>query len=239
MFVRLELKGIALKTILIDTCSNQINLGLAESGKIKASLNLDSGLKHSENLIPSLLFLSEKTEIDLKTCERVICSGGPGSFTGLRIGISTAKGLCMGSGAILKLVPSLDIHVDIDKQGEKNTTVFPVIDARKKRFYTTRFIQGIKQEEDFDLTLEEIMEKISFCSKTILCGPDCLELLDRLPENFKNKNKIKIRENHHIILYNLLRIGCELLEKEGSDHFGIGPFYLRKSEAELDLENRG
>ena len=94
------------------------------------------------------------SELDL-----IVCSKGPGSFTGLRIGMSTAKGLSMGSGVPLVTIGTMEMMAyGLDFF---DGIVVPVIDARKKRYYTAFFNNKQRITENFDLTPFEILTKIN------------------------------------------------------------------------------
>jgi tRNA threonylcarbamoyladenosine biosynthesis protein TsaB len=94
--------------LAINTSTLQFSLALlAEDGSVIAEHVMSRGKGHFGNLMPSLRFLLSSAETDILHVEGVAVATGPGSFTGLRVGLATAKGLCHGLGAPLVGVPSL------------------------------------------------------------------------------------------------------------------------------------
>lgn len=81
-----------MKIISIDTASNICGVSLLEDKRLIDSLDTDTGRTHSENLMPMIQQLLQKTNHTLKEIDLLVCDKGPGSFTGIRIGIATVKG---------------------------------------------------------------------------------------------------------------------------------------------------
>jgi len=85
--------------LAIDTATATLGLSL-KTGSESHTLLLQAGLKHSEKLMPSIQALLLEAELDREELELIACSIGPGSFTGIRIGLATAKGLAQGVQAL-------------------------------------------------------------------------------------------------------------------------------------------
>jgi tRNA threonylcarbamoyl adenosine modification protein YeaZ len=119
----------------------------------------DGGLHHGSTAAPEVHSLLKTHGITAAELDAVVVTGGPGSFTGLRIGLSLAKGLAAGTGTPIVVVPTLDRfawHLSWTPG-----LVVPVIDARKKRFYAAVYRFGERLTEDLDLSGGELLRVIA------------------------------------------------------------------------------
>ncbi len=189
------------------------------------------GYKHSETLVTEIESLLEKAGISIKELDLIVCPKGPGSFTGLRIGMATAKGLSLGSGIPMVTVPTMDMMafgLDFYKG-----IVVPVIDARKKRFYTAFYEQGNKISDDLDLTFEDISNRLNKYGSVLFTGPDAQMFM----ANYKEPPLFSIYPVYGgTWSTSLIQLGQQKFELSGSSHDTEGPVYLRKSEAEIGIK---
>jgi tRNA threonylcarbamoyl adenosine modification protein YeaZ len=81
--------------LAIDTSSNNVGIALSQKGEILASLNWETRQNHTVELLPNLVCLSQQIGVPLDSIQAIIVARGPGSFNGLRVGMSTAKGLAL------------------------------------------------------------------------------------------------------------------------------------------------
>ncbi len=191
------------------------------------------GYKHSETLITEINSLLVKADITTSELDLIVCPGGPGSFTGLRIGMSTAKGISYGSGVPMVTVPTLDMMAY--GLNYFDGVVLPIIDARKKRFYTAIFTHGEKKTDNLDLAPEDIFTKLKYYNRILFTGPDALILADlHNPEKDISIDPIKRRG----FSCNLIPLGRKYFEEFGPSPDTEGPIYLRKSEAEIGITRK-
>ena len=141
--------------ILIETSTALCSVALAQDGAV-ASYRESSAPKAHASL--TAVFIQEmlaERGITLADCDAVCVSKGPGSYTGLRVGVSTAKGLCFGSGKPLLAVGTLDTLVAqansvISSEVEKSKPfryIIPMIDARRMEVYTAVFEKAVSEAE--------------------------------------------------------------------------------------------
>lgn len=127
--------------ILIETSTTLCSVALAEEGRVVSFRS--SERDHSARTAPLIKEMLDEQGWKTGDCSAVGVSMGPGSFTGLRVGVSTAKGLCFGAGIPLVAVGSLDTLVwQAKEEGllpEGCTAVVPMIDARRMEVYTAVF----------------------------------------------------------------------------------------------------
>lgn len=148
------------RLILIETSTALCSVALAENGAIVAYRE-SSALKAHASL--TAVFIQEVLQekgITLDDCDAVCVSKGPGSYTGLRVGVSTAKGLCFGSRKPLIAVGTLDTLVAQaqmpDQAGNDGPRfIVPMIDARRMEVYTAIFENGIQTTETAPMIIDE------------------------------------------------------------------------------------
>lgn len=127
--------------ILIETSTSLCSTALVEDGQVVSVRSCEKD--HAAHTAPFVKEMLEERGLQTSDCSAVGVSMGPGSFTGLRVGVSTAKGLCFGAGLPLIAVGSLDTLVwQAIGRGllpEGCTAVVPMIDARRMEVYTAVF----------------------------------------------------------------------------------------------------
>lgn len=151
------------RIILIETSTSLCSTALVEDGKVVCERISDEPRAHASK---TAMFVSEMlSEKGLKVsdCDAVAVSKGPGSYTGLRVGVSTAKGLCFGAGVPMISVGTLDTLVwqalDGNMLPEDCRYIIPMIDARRMEVYTGIFTPDGKQ---ISPTVAQIIDADSF-----------------------------------------------------------------------------
>ncbi len=142
--------------LAIETSGFTGGVAIIAGRSTTSELIVGSKATYSRRLLKSIIFLLEETGITWNDIEAVAVSLGPGSFTGLRIGLATAKGLCLSTGARLVGVPTLDVLA-------QNGAIFhgpiicPVMDARRGQVYTAIYSVardgGVKRVSEYLLLL--------------------------------------------------------------------------------------
>lgn len=135
----------------IETSSKICSVALCDEGAVWFSLESDTEMDHSTKLAPFLDRCMKELRMREKHLDAVAVSMGPGSYTGLRIGLSLAKGLCFGLGLPLIGVNTLRLlavkAMFMESNFNENTLYVPIIDARRMEVYTAAY----------NLALEEVM----------------------------------------------------------------------------------
>ena len=132
--------------LLIETSAEICSVAIACDGKIINFQMSDEPMQHATHLplyIEATMKLIKEKNI---TLDAIAVSGGPGSYTGLRIGVSTAKGLCYALGCKLIAVDTLKVIATAFKQTEPaNIIICPLIDARRMEVYTAMYDYSLNQ----------------------------------------------------------------------------------------------
>ena len=97
-----------MKILALDTSGLVASAAITEDGKTIAEYTLNYKLTHSQTIMPMIDEIVKMSETDLSTIDYIACAAGPGSFTGLRIGAATAKGLAHGLNKKMIAVPTLE-----------------------------------------------------------------------------------------------------------------------------------
>ena len=140
------------RIILIETSTALCSTALAENGAIVSYRESSAPKAHASLTAVFVQEMLSERGLSLSDCDAVCVSMGPGSYTGLRVGVSTAKGLCFGSGKPLLAVGTLDTLVaqaadgsDVipsEVEGSPYRFIIPMIDARRMEVYTAVFENG-------------------------------------------------------------------------------------------------
>lgn len=144
----------------IDTATSVCSVALAKDGKIIATKESNEGLNHSVLLGTYADGIIKENGLDAHALDAVAISMGPGSYTGLRIGVSLAKGLCFGAEKPLIAVPTLQaLALSVSSRLQEEAYYCPMIDARRMEVYTAFFDKNNRTIID---TKAEIIDENSF-----------------------------------------------------------------------------
>ena len=171
----------------IETATDVCSVALSRGTEIIGLKEEAGGNNHAKNLLPFVDEVLKQSGVRMSEINGVAVSIGPGSYTGLRIGVSTAKGIAYTAGIPVMAISTLESIAQGAKQlwsetSTESVQIVPMIDARRMEVFTTRF--------DYDMQpLEEVSSKIvdesTFSEllseqKVLFCGngmPKCRELL--------------------------------------------------------------
>ena len=123
-------------TLAIETSGRSGGIAISRGGEPVACVSVSSSETHSRRLVPSIKWLLERAGIAMQELQRIAVSLGPGSFTGIRIGLATARGLSLSLGIPIAGVPTLDV-LAAGIAPLPGVLLCPAIDARNRRFYAS------------------------------------------------------------------------------------------------------
>lgn len=141
------------RIILIETSTALCSTALAENGEITSYRESSAPKAHASLTAVFIQEMLDERGIALSDCDAVCVSMGPGSYTGLRVGVSTAKGLCFGSGKPLLAVGTLDTLVA--QASSDARFIIPMVDARRMEVYTAVFENGRQMTETAPAIIDE------------------------------------------------------------------------------------
>jgi tRNA threonylcarbamoyladenosine biosynthesis protein TsaB len=136
------------RILQIETATDVCSVSVAENGKVFAMKETQEGRSHAVVLATFINELLLEYKLTMKILDAVAVSKGPGSYTGLRIGVSVAKGICYATGLPLIGVPTLEsmshgLSAQLKDAGE-NYLLAPMIDARRMEVYTALFNSALE-----------------------------------------------------------------------------------------------
>lgn len=216
--------------VALDTATEILGVSLrTPTGYFETTI--DAGLHHSEYLLPAIDSLMRLAGGEI-AFGLVVCMRGPGSFTGLRIGMATAKGLAEGSRCPLVAVPTLEVLADgLDYFPG---TVVPVIDARKRRVYAALFENGKRTTVDLDIAPADLAAQLATVPQVLFTGPGAHLLAANV--QFRDGWRLDPSASSGRTA-SLLRLGEQRLHEHGGEPIDLGPVYLRDSEAQIGINH--
>lgn len=144
--------------LCLETATTNCSVGIAKDGQL-ISLKEDNskGYSHAEKLHVFINEILQESNLSVEDLDAVAVSKGPGSYTGLRIGVSAAKGLCFSQDIPLISIPTLGLLAQ--KLEGRNEVVVPMLDARRMEVYSAVFDKELQQVRE---TRAEILQEDSF-----------------------------------------------------------------------------
>ncbi|KJS88871.1 MAG: hypothetical protein JM58_00160 [Peptococcaceae bacterium BICA1-8] len=224
----------------IDSATPVAGVALIDNNKILAENFLNTGNTHSEKLLPLIKQTLEGAKLELKNIDGIAVSIGPGSFTGLRIGLATAKALSQVTGIKLVAIPTLDALAQ--NLAGIDQLVCPILNARKGEVYTALYhsngMELVRQSEYTALSPFALCSQLKDLKKPVtFLGDGVFEYKEIIASQLGG-------QAHWAPLHQLLPraaslavLGLKELEQGKTENiFTLKPFYLRKSEAEIKWE---
>jgi len=229
-----------MKILAIETATLMGGVALTTQEGVQAEYRLNVRSTHSEQLMPSVDRVLKASNISLQEIDAFAVSIGPGSFTGLRIGLSTAKGFAIVTGRPILPVSTLEALA----YGLPFSThpICPLLDARKGEVYTALFqFNGTKNIQrlwdDRVMTPSALLSRIK--QPTLFLGNGIHLLNEALLNALGN---LAILTPMHLWLPSAIHIAELAREKWNSGQIDpslpIVPRYIRRSEAEIKWEKR-
>jgi len=208
---------------------------LIDDGEVLSDTLLHIPVTHSERLLGAIEFVLREARCSIDDVDGWALSLGPGSFTGLRIGVSTVKGLAFATGKPVAGVATLDVLAS--QVSPTSYLICPILDARKKEVYSAfyrykdrSFLE--RQTDDQALRPEDLARKIT--EQTILIGDGVRTYKDFLLRSLPSLAIFPAAPLHFPHGSVVATLGFELLKK--GEHLNVStfsPIYIRSSEAEV------
>lgn len=237
-----------MKILSIDTASNICGVSILEDDKLICNLDTDTGRTHSENLMTMIEEAFNKTNLSLKNIDLIACDIGPGSFTGIRIGVATTKAFndslnipCIGVSSLEALAYNLKNNIN------ENDIICSIIDCKNDNCY---FALYEKKNNILETLIEPEAESVEAC----------LSILKSYYEDTLEKTSIYFVGDGSEVYKNFIQetfpsakfaeaslnnLNSYSLGLAGLNHFNNGsiskevlPLYLKKPQAQRLLEEK-
>ncbi|UCC90551.1 MAG: tRNA (adenosine(37)-N6)-threonylcarbamoyltransferase complex dimerization subunit type 1 TsaB [Dehalococcoidia bacterium] len=215
--------------LAIDTSTDTASLALVQDSQVLAELTWRCEQNHSVELLPRLADLLGRSKSSLQSINCIIVAKGPGSFNGLRIGVSTAKGLAFSLG--IPIVGISTLEVEAYQHAETNLPICPIFNAGRGEIATA--IYQMKDNEWRQIIGEHITTVETLCSqittKTLFCGEFVASIAGELEKQLKRKAIISSSTARLRRAGFLAELGQQRLAAGNYDNPAtLHPLYLRR-----------
>ena len=235
-----------MKILGLDSSGLVASVAIVENDNLLAEYTVNYKKTHSQTLLPMLDEICKMVELDLESIDAIAVSAGPGSFTGLRIGSATAKGLGLALKKPLIGIPTVE-GLAYNLYGMPGY-ICPIMDARRNQVYTGIYaFENVFEkdemtvvEDQMAINIEELIEKLNEKNKPVTFLGDGVSVYKK-----KIEEKIKVPYTFAPAHTNKQRAGA--VAALGAKYYAQGryetarehqPDYLRASQAEREREER-
>lgn len=228
-----------MKILALDTSSDGMSVALTDDDNLLGEYFINGGKKsHSQKLMPMVEELLDDLDVSVEDIDYYAVSSGPGSFTGLRIGITTVKGMAFSNNKKIVEVNTLDALASNVNYSEE--IICSLIDAKNNQVYTAIYDKGSKIVNDNVILINELADKLKFLnSRIIFVGDGAICHKDYLIGELKENCVIANQSNILSIAASVAQVAkVKINNGEFLDPESISPNYLRKSQAEREYDRK-
>ena len=230
-----------MKILGIESSSLVASVAVVTDDVLTAEYTVNFKKTHSQTLLPMIDQVADMLDLDLNTLDAVAAAGGPGSFTGLRIGCATAKGLGLALKKPLIHVPTLEAMA-YNLWGS-SALVCPIMDARRNQVYTGLYhlrhgIEAVMEQSPMDM--RELADYLNGRGEPVIFLGDGVSVYRSLiEEEMKIPYEFAPAANNRQRGASVAALGMEYYKKGMTvDAAQFAPDYLRKSQAEREREEK-
>lgn len=227
-----------MKILSLDSSSVTASVAVTENGKVLGEGFINNGLTHSQTLMPLVAETLEKSGVSIKDIDLFAVTNGPGSFTGVRIGIASVKGMADALGK--ECIPVSTLEAIAQPLNTQDVIACAVMDARCNQVYIASFIGGKRLSQDRAILIDELADELKeYGKKTVFIGDGAVLCYERLKDKLDNVSLA----DESIRYIHASGIGFIAEEKTGRGESPVNsaklvPFYLRLPQAERELKNK-
>jgi tRNA threonylcarbamoyladenosine biosynthesis protein TsaB len=230
--------------LALDTSTAQVSVAFGDDGRVLGSVQIAGGRRHAEQLAPAIDYLRTECDVELERLAAIAVGIGPGLFTGLRVGVTTAKVMAQALRIPVVGVPSLDLVAWPLRHAGR--TVVAVLDARRREVFSARYRPvpgGLQRVSDYavhapaELVAELVADVDESPHGLLLVGDG----LGRFAEEFAAVEHAELAGPEFaapsvaaLVELATARAAREEFEQPGD----LRPLYLRQSDAEIMQANR-
>ncbi len=225
-----------MKILSIDTASDVCGVSITDNQTVLCHLDADTGHTHSENLMPMISDAFKKTSLSIKDIDLIVCDIGPGSFTGIRIGVATAKAFSDSMDIPCVGISSLDVLAYQAKSFDNVEFICSMIDCKNDNCYfalyqlkDNKISCVIEPKSD---SISNALESLTLFNNVFFIGDGAIKYKDLIMSTFLNAHvETSITSLNS---YALAMAGLEYFSQFGEN--SILPLYLKKPQAQRQLE---
>lgn len=229
-----------MKILAIDTSGQNCSVAIIDEEKVICDFNLSIGTTHSETLLPMIDEVCKTSKIDLSEVDVLACGIGPGSFTGLRIGIATIKGFALAQNKNVIGVPTLDaLAYNI---ANFDGLICSVLDARNNNVYAGIYKyeneKVILQDDYITENLDTLIDILkSKNEKVMFVGDGAVSFKEKFREALNEKALFAPLHLNNQLSSSVAKAALDrALVNDFDNADTLNPMYLKKSQAERTFE---
>ena len=231
-----------MKILAVESSGMVAAVAVVRQGRLMGEFLLDHKRTHSQQLMPLVDQLLNNLDMELTDIDALAVSKGPGSFTGLRIGIATIKGLAQAIDKPVIGVPTLDgLAYNLSS---RDGLICPIMDARREQVYTSIYRSNGKLERLDDymaIPVMELIQKLKTYDESVIFNGDGVWVYHDMIKKEMGDKALMAPTN--LLMQRASSIACLALNMVQSgdtqSHMELVPFYLRKSQAEQKFAAKG
>lgn len=227
----------------IDTCCMAATAAVVSDDRLVAQIVQNNKRTHSQKIMPMIEFMLKEAEIELSDIDCFAAAVGPGSFTGVRIGIATVKALAHMTDKPCVAVSTL--HALANNVAHFDGIICPILDARRGQVYTALFNGGnmCRIAEDSACSIAELCKELAGTGERVMfLGDGVAAFGEQISNALGDKAIFAQRMQRMNLAASVAEIGCEkFVLGETISYSALVPEYLRLSQAErerLEKENK-
>ena len=224
----------------IDTCCMAATSAIIADDRLVAQVVQNNNKTHSQSIMPMIDFMLKQTELSINDIDGFAVAVGPGSFTGVRIGVATIKALAHPFNK--PCIPVSTLEALAFNVAPIEGIICPILDARRNQVYTATFLNNDRLTEDRAVSVEELIDELKSSDKNIIFVGDGIGAYgDEIKSALGDKAFFASRSLRMNLASSVAELGYEkMLNSETVSYSDLKPTYLRMSQAERErLERMG
>ena len=221
--------------LAIDTATSQVSVAFGRDGRVLGEVRIDGGRRHAEQLAPAIAYLATELGIDVGTLAAVAVGTGPGLYTGLRVGVTSARTMAQVLGIPIVGIPSLDLVAHPWRTTQRR--VIAVLDARRREVFSAQYRPvpgGLQRDGEYTVGSPSVL-----AAEMLACGDDVLLVGDGAlvyADSFAGLDRVELVGPAAAApsATALVELAWERLEREEfTTPDDVVPLYLRHSDAQI------
>lgn len=231
-----------MKILAVETATAWQSVALLDDDRVLGTHEQEAGGGHGSLLLPAIDQLLNKSKLRLSELDGLCCSAGPGSFTGIRVGLATCLGLRAASGIPLALVPTLDAMARGVQ--DEPCPLCPVLVSRRDEVYWALF-RGMGGGQWERIMSEQVGTPRalgqSLPDQTVMFGPGWSSMEAEIRAALQKSVTVRVGPDHAFrpSAIHVARVGMEQIRRGEIAGSVVAPMYVQRAEAEIQYERSG
>jgi len=227
--------------LALDTATEQVSVAIGRDGAVLGAVQLAGGRRHAEQLAPAIEYLLRETGVHQDQFAAIAVGRGPGLFTGLRVGVTTAKVMAQALRIPVVAIPTLDLVAYPLRHTSR--LIVAVLDARRKEVFHAGYHAvpgGVQRAWDYTVATpaELVAELETFTGGILLAGDGVARFRDEFAALEHAERAGAEHSTPNVAA--LVELASARMEREEFEQpWDVHPLYLRQSDAEIEWDRRG